>query len=239
MNISQRWQDYKNSLGMVGGSKASGYIRKLDTQNAIKLDKVKNPSKHLINKYGNKEVIPEPPVIELPAITPEKKTKQREPASNHDHDGYEDDYAVHDSAPQYDDIHVGKPKKPKAKKADKTQLTEVQEERLEKQKRELVEKKKKEIESYESTKKNVVNYKNEYGKLQTSYQKELEDLKKKKGLRKTQKEEMEQNIIKANVANIKKMKDKYKDVFLYMKNNKIKEVDQVFKHLNQTIKSMK
>lgn len=84
MNISQRWQDYKNSLEMVGGSKASGYVRKLDRENAIKLDKIKDPSKHLINKYGNKEVIPEPPVIVPPAIEPavtksKKKAKQHEP----------------------------------------------------------------------------------------------------------------------------------------------------------------
>lgn len=131
MSISQRWKDYINSLGMVGGSKASGYVQRLDREHAIKLDKMENASKNLINKYGNKEVSVEQPIIE-PAVTkPNKKTKQHEPASNHNRYGCEDDYAVHDDAPQYDDIHVGKPKKPKQKKVDKNQLTEVQEERLE------------------------------------------------------------------------------------------------------------
>jgi hypothetical protein len=75
--------------------------------------------------------------------------------------------------------------------------------------------------------------------LQTVYMKEIQDLKKRKGIRKEKKIDMEQTIIKEHHSNIKKLKSDYKDVEHFMKQHKLATLDLAFKQANIEIKKIK
>ena len=214
--ISNRWNKYRDTI--VGGSaKSAGFVKRMEAENKIAFQKISRPSKFMINKYGDK----------VPII----------PASDHDHDGYEDYYVDHHHEPspisRFDNYHVGKV--PKKKVNNKNKLTEVQEERLK------AEKRRKENELHlarqhlELIKKMVTECKTKLGKNETEYMKQLNALKSRKGLKKVQKDELQEQLIVANHQTINNIKRSFKELSEYMKQNKLTDLNLVYKHVNNKI----
>ena len=213
--ISNRWNKYRDTI--VGGSaKSAGFVKRMEAENKIAFQKISRPSKFMINKYGDK----------VPIV----------PASDHDHDGYEDYYVDHhvpSPISRFDNYHVGKV--PKKKVNNKNKLTEVQEERLE------AEKRRKENELHlarqhlELIKKMVTECKTKLGKNETEYMKQLNALKSRKGLKKVQKDELQEQLIVANHQTINNIKRSFKELSEYMKQNKLTDLNLVYKHVNNKI----
>src|SRR5688500_17593408 len=82
--ISTRWNNYKHSLISGGGGKNAGFVRRMEAEKKIQFQKITNPSKYMINKYGQSVPIEE---------RPDSHTVEATPLS------------------RFDDYHVGKPKK--------------------------------------------------------------------------------------------------------------------------------
>lgn len=121
--LSERWSNYKQNVtnALVGGSKMSGYVQRMEYEKKIAFDKIHNPSKYMINKYGNKRLV-----------------EEQEEGPTYDDSGYGDNEHSSRTSPhretEYDDIDVSRPKKVK-NKVDKAQPTEVEEDRIEKKRR--------------------------------------------------------------------------------------------------------
>ena len=212
-SISNRWNDYRDTI--VGGSaKSAGFVKRTEAEKKIAFEKISRPSKFMINKYGNKV-----PVVEEPH-----------------YDDYGDNYVdYHEPSPisRFDDYHVGKV--PKKKVSNKNRLTEVQEERLEVEKRKKEDELHKARQHLESFKLMVTEYKSKLGKQENVYHKELNELKHKRGLRKTQKDEFQEQLIVNHHKTINKLKTLYPKLFEYMKQNKLADINLVFKHVNNKI----
>jgi hypothetical protein len=135
------------------------------------------------------------------------------------------------------DFNVGK-EKPKKTKVNK-QPTEAQEDREHQARQKEVERKKKQLNEYELLKKQVVECKKKTGQEKNRYEDVLEDLKHQRGLRKTAKDELQQTIIEKYREKIQKTKDKYKEVYEFMKTHKLKDdLNEVYKHINLQIKKI-
>ena len=214
--ISNRWNNYRDTI--VGGSaKNAGFVKRMEAEKKIAFQKISRPSKFMINKYGNKEV----PIV---------------PASDHDHDGYEDYYVDHrEPTPlsRFDDYHVGKV--PKKKVNNKNRLTKVQEERLEAEKRKKVDESHRIRDNLESLKKMVTECKTKLGKNETEYMKQLNALKSRKGLKKVQKDELQEQLIVSNHQTINNIKHSFKELSEYMKRNKLADLNLVYKHINNIL----
>jgi hypothetical protein len=211
--ISNRWNKYRDTI--VGGSaKSAGFVKRMEAENKIAFQKISRPSKFMINKYGDKV-----PVIE-----------------EQPYDDYGDNHVDHhEPSPisRFDDYHVGKV--PKKKVNNKNRLTEAQEERLEAEKR----RKEDEIhlarQHLESIKKMVTECKTKLGKNETEYMKQLHTLKSRKGLKKVQKDELQEQLIVANHQTINNIKRSFKELSEYMKQNKLADLNLVYKHVNNKI----
>jgi hypothetical protein len=58
--LDKRFEIDGGYLYLKGGTvKNSGYVRRLEAENKIIFDKIHNPSKYMIDKYGNEHVEPE------------------------------------------------------------------------------------------------------------------------------------------------------------------------------------
>jgi hypothetical protein len=213
-SISNRWSNYQDTL--IGGSaKSAGFVKRMEAEKKIQFQKISRPSKYMINKYGNRVEVHEP---------------------FEDYGNNDDDYDNHvDPTPisRFDNYNVGKPKK--KVKNNKSALTEVQEERLEAEKRKKEDELHKVRQHLESLKLMVTDYKSKLGKQENAYHKELNDLKHKHGLRKTQKDDLQEQLIVNHHKTIKQMKTLYPQLFAYMKQNKLADINLVFKHVNNKI----
>lgn len=213
-SISNRWSNYRDTL--IGGSaKSAGFVKRMEAEKKIQFEKISRPSKYMINKYGNRVEVPVP--LE-------------------DDYGNNDDYDNHvEPTPlsRFDNYNVGKPKKKVSK--DRNSLTEVQEERLEVEKRKKEDELHKARQHLESLKSMVTEYKSKLGKQENAYHKELNDLKHKRGLRKTQKDELQEQLIVNHHKTVNRMKTLYPQLFAYMKQNKLADINLVFKHVNNKI----
>jgi hypothetical protein len=207
-----------------GTAKNAGYVRRMEAENKIMFDKIHNPSKYMIDKYGNKhaepEYYPEPEFHHEPA-----------PLDAHEAPLFAENEQV--------DFNVGK--KPK-KKVTKTRTpTEAEEERQEETKRKELEKKKKLLDEYELIKKQIVECKTQLQKENNTYRNVLEDIQKnKERLKKKDKEERQEQVILKHLSNIKKIKEAYPQVFEYIKSHKLNENDlnEVHKHVRMQINKM-
>jgi hypothetical protein len=232
--VSDRWTNYKNSI-ITGGSKNSGFVRKLEAQNKIILEKVKNASLYLQKKYGNKNVEILPTVQEeapTPKVTPKRIIQKKSstviiPGSHHEDQPYE---RAPEKEIEYDDYNVGNNKK-KVNKKDKSKHTEVEEENLQRVIDAEIEERRKTIEKLDKLKLMFVDYKDKFGRLETKYLKDLKELQSLKNVRKAQKSDMVEARVVKNHSDIKQLKVKYKDLFDYMKENKLVDINMVYKNL--------
>lgn len=236
--ISQRWQDYRNELIGGGGNARSGYVRKLEAMNNITLHKVSNPSKYLINKYSKKDVIPEidiePEVVQSLHDHLQHQHHVQEHVEDHGYDQGYDDYQVADLQ-QY---RKDKKKARTLTKADKLEIQKEKEQEQERIRQETAQvARNKSLESYEKLKVDVVSMRDEMGKLETIYLKSINDLKSVR-TRKDKKDVMQQNLILEHHKNQNDIKQKYVELFNYIKNNKIGDISKVFSHINSNIKKL-
>ena len=81
----------------------------------------------------------------------------------------------------------------------------------------------------------VTECKTQLGKNETEYMKQLNALKSKKGLRKVQKDELQEQLIVANHQTINNIKRSFKELSEYMKQNKLADLNLVYKHVNNKI----
>jgi hypothetical protein len=186
-----------------GNAKNAGYVRRMEAENKIDFPKIHNPSKYMINKYGNQHVVeyhPEP--------------IHHEPAP---HDAYL--FAEHENF----DFNVGK-EKPKKTKVNK-QPTKVQEDREREARQNELERKKKVLDEYELLKKQLVEFNKKLQQENNDYYKKLEELRKRKDITKVKKLDVQEEIIVEHVGTIKKIKEGYAKVFQYMKTHKLNESD--------------
>lgn len=213
-SISNRWSNYRDTL--IGGSaKSAGFVKRMEAEKKIQFQKISRPSKYMINKYGNRVEVHEP----------------LEDYGNND-DNYETNI---EPTPllRFDNYNVGKPKK--KVNNNRSALTEVQEERLEAEKRKKEDELHKVRQHLESLKLMVTDYKSKLGKQENAYHKDLNDLKHKRGLRKTQKDELQEQLIVNHHKTVNHMKTLYPQLFAYMKQNKLADINLVFKHVNNKI----
>jgi hypothetical protein len=210
--ISTRWNNYKHSLISGGGGKNAGFVRRMEAEKKIQFNKITNPSKFMINKYG-----------------------QSVPIEDYDDLAHDDNYTpVTTPLSRFDDYHVGKPKKKHNK--ERNRLTEVQEEQLENERRQKELEKDKIRQHFETLKQMVTDYKRQYGVLWTQYTKQLDELKSKRGVSKQKKSDLQEELIVNNHKNINKLKSSFPKLFEYMKQNKLVDINLVFKHINNNSK---
>ena len=205
--------EYLNNLWKEkhgGSAKNAGYVRRMEAEGKLELHKVTNPSKHLQNKYGQQ------PQQQLPIPEPEPQAPQHEAPIFYDNENVE--------------FNVAKPKK----KIQRTQQpTEAQEERAQEERITTV--------NYlQNLKANLVALKKELGKENSKYLDVLEEVRTRKGLKKDERTNLEQEARNRYVNNINKIKQKYKDVYQFIKNNRLNDNDlnNVHQYIRDKIKSL-
>jgi hypothetical protein len=185
----------------------------MEAERKIIFDKISRPSKYMIEKYGNKVSIPEPVHVveydDAPTVF------------------YNDDVV---------DYNVGRPK-PKRVSAKYRGPTEAEEERQERARRAAAERRYAVIEEHEQLKASVVQCRTELQKEDGLYMNALDELKLRKGMRKTAKDELEQKIISKHHDNVKKIKTKYPLIYQYVKTHKLNanDLNAVHKHIRTHI----
>ena len=214
---NQHGCSYKEALSkagatyMRGGSVKSGYIKRLVKENKIDIDKIKNPSKHLLLHYGKK---PEPEPIHEPQ--------------------YDDHHEV-----QYDDHHD--PQLRAYKKAKKNPLTKKEREEILREKqaeRERVEREEL-IDKYTLMKESIPKLTLALSNIDEDYRKEYAKISSDKKIRKIVKEAMYGTIKNTAYAKTKELKNSYKNIYDYMKSNKLKDLNATYKKLRLLIQSLK
>jgi hypothetical protein len=184
------------------GNAKAGYVQRMEAERKIQFPKITNPSKYMIDKYGNNQPVAMEPVFEpLP---------------------YEEGplFADHETT----HFNVGK-QKPKKKKKTKTP-TEAQEEREERERQEELQRKQDLLENLESLKRQVVECNKKLQKEKNTYHAVIEDVQKnRERLKKAQKEEKVQQVIAKHRSNIQKIKDGYEELFQFIKDNGLNEDD--------------
>jgi flagellar biosynthesis GTPase FlhF len=199
------------SLPIVeGGNAKAGYVKRMEAEKKIQFKRIKNPSKYMIDKYGNNEE-PNLPLLE-----------------------YEPDAPVFD-ANDVTDYNVGKAKK---KKRTKRTPTEVEEERAAAKQQEELQRKKDLLENLESLKRQVVECNRKRQKEKNTYHQVVEEVQhNKERLRKPQKEEKLQQVIAKHRVNMQKIKDAYGELFQFIKDNGLNEDDlnEVHKYIRAHI----
>jgi hypothetical protein len=221
--LDKRFEIDGGYLYLKGGTaKNAGYVRRMEAENKIEFDKIHNPSKYMIDKYGNKhaepEYHPEPDFHYEPA-----------PQDAHDTPLFKDDEQV--------DFNVGK--KPKKKNNKNKQPTEAQEESADLEKQKELENKHKLMQELESLIKEIVECKKLLGQEDTKYHNAREELQKKRW-KKSEKEEIEQTLGINWRKNRQKIKSKYKNVINYVQKHKLNEdnLSDAHKHINAEMKKL-
>jgi len=207
-----------------GGNKNSGYVRRLEAENKIDFNKIHNPTKFMIKKYRDKQVVvqeepeyPEPDYQDEPPAppTPQRQappTPQRQPSRQL--------FAPNEVL----EFNVARPK-PKKKRQAVRAPTETEEDRA---KQREIEETNKEVERrvqlvglYESLKKQIVELKDKLSQERGKYQKAYKELESRKGLRKQKKDEMLNKYSEAFGENIKNIKNGYPQVLKHIKEYKL------------------
>jgi len=192
---------------LEGGSKASGYIQRLEAEKKIIINKMKNPSKNVIKRYGPKMVpdseypeYPEYPEYQEPLFAPDEIT----------------------------DYNVGKEKPKKKRNGPK----EAEEDRAREKRAEEERKKQARIDHLETLKKQITEAKRKLGLEDQKYRNALKELQGTR-MRKAQKDEWQNKIVKKHYSNNQKIYIAYPDLLQYIKLNKLdrKDMNQVYKHV--------
>jgi hypothetical protein len=236
-----------------GSAKNAGYIRRMEKENLnakknvknIDRLKMKNPSKYMQQKYGKKPIQPSPAFLNrnLKKATKIKEVKKvTEPIPEYVPEPlFKDNEVV--------DYNVGKPKK-KVTKVKKRTPTEVEEERKQIERQKELENKQKLLSELESLKKKVLECRKVMETENNKYHTNLEYLKpgnwskfkrilEKDGRKNVNKDTIQEEIIAKNRSNLKKIKDKYPEVFQYMKTHKMNDnLNDMYKHINEQIKKL-
>lgn len=157
---------------LKGGSKNSGYVQKLESENikhgkkTIVLSKMKNPSKYMIKKYGEHHTEPE---------------YHHEPEFHHEpapHDAHKEQLPIF---AEHEVIYFDVGKKPKKKSNSKETITDQQADKIAKEKEQklLEEQRKKKLKfTYKKLEKELIEYNNKSIALRNKYSSELDKLKK-------------------------------------------------------------
>ena len=193
-----------------GGSRNSGYIRKLlaTKQQPFLINKVSFPSKHLIDTYSRENNYQES------VHQPEQHV------DNHNHD--DDDDAHYQ--PIYEDFNAARPKK-KTKR-----LTAAQKEQQAEKQRQI--ERKEQIQEYEALQQQYRDYNRELGRLDHYYKVKFDHLKSHKGIRKVEKERIFALLIKEKLAKQCLTRRKYDDLISYTKRFNLKN-STVYLHLRK------
>lgn len=197
----------------TGAGQKDGYIKRLIAENKFDLSKIKNPSQWLLNKFG--EVAQQ----QQPVPEPEPQAPQHEQPIFQPNENVE--------------YNVGKPKKKKAVNSSSRQLTEAQEEKAQEQR---VNKN-----NYlQNLKTNLVECRKDLQKENSKFMDVLDEVRARKGLKKTERTELEQAVRSKYVKNINKIKGEYKSVFQYIRSNGLNENDlnSVYKYISNQIKTL-
>ena len=225
-----------------GGSIKSNYIRRLLAEQTFEIDKIKNPSTHLQNKFI-KRVIPS---------SLKKRIKNKKPAGQilleEDDDVEPEPETIYEPEQEnhieYDDYHI--PELRAFKKAKKLkQLSKKEKEQLQREEERLQreeDEKQKKLElivGYKALKKQIVAYKSSKSKLDDEYQKELKVISSSKTLRKSKKDLLIQEIINKVNQKEKELKTQFMPIFTFMKANKLELIDDAHKKLRQLIEKLK
>ena len=249
-----------------GSAKSAGYVRKIEAQNPVRpgakkltaaqerekkvkfvLDKVKNPSQFLINKYSQdpypqqdqehpiaiplRVQEPAPVHIEKPV---EKPVHVPLPLQEKEQDGPEE-YDDYDAA-EYRNYVKERNKSNKVSKADKAK--EAEELRLRQQREEKAEQRQQEIDEYNEIKQDAIKYKKAYDTIDNDYSDRLKRLAGDKQFKKAQKEELHEKILVEKANKIQNLKKENKDLFTYMKTHKLEDTNAVHKHVNAALKKL-
>ena len=203
-----------------GGSRNSGYIRKLlaTKQQPFLIDKVSFPSKHLIDTYSREN------------NNQEGVNLSEQPVDNHNHDDDDDHYQ-----PIYEDFNAARPKK-KTKRltaAEKRALLARQqiEEQQEVERQRQIERRE-QIQEYEALQQQYRDYNRELGRLDHYYKVKFDHLKSHKGIRKVEKERIFALLIKEKKAKQRLIRRKYDDLISYTKHFNLKN-STVYLHLRK------
>jgi hypothetical protein len=207
------------------GNKNSGYVRRLEAENKIIFDKIHNPTKYMIKKYRDHQVVvqeePEYPQMdyEQEELPPPPTPSQRAPPTPQrptTRPIFAPDEVL--------DFNVRK-EKPKKKQSKVRAPTETQED-IAKQRE--IEETNKEVERrvklvglYESLKKQIVELRDKLSLERGKYSKAYKELESRKGLKKQKKDEMLNKYSDAFGENIKNIKNGYPQVLKHIKEYKL------------------
>jgi hypothetical protein len=213
------------------GNKNSGYVRRLEAENKIVFDKIHNPTKYMIKKYRNNQVVvqeepehPEPQYEEEQAPPPPPPPPPpRAPSTQR---------VVQTRPPprtifapnEVLDFNVAR-EKPKKKRPPARVPTETE---ADKERQRQIEETNKDVERrvrlvglYESLKKQIVELRLKLMRERSDYNKAYKELESRKGLRKQKKEEMLNEYSNAFEENIKAIKKGYPQVLKHIKDYKL------------------
>ena len=245
-----------------GSAKTAGYVRKLDAENTQKqrpykltpqqekekktkfnLDKVKDPSKHLIAKWSNQlplaaalpivhEVVPPVPLpvqIPIPLVAPHYEQGQ---------DDY-DDF----NAGEFQNYVKDRNKKNKLTKADKIREAEELRQQqardaAEQHRHDLADQRQDLLDEYNEIKQQAIKYKKAYDAIDNDYSNRLKKLAGDKQYKKAQKEELHEKILTERNNKYSALTKDYKEMFTYMKKHKLDDSNAVHKHVNIAIKKL-
>ncbi len=231
---------YATNPKLIGGSRNSGYVQKLEAQNKINIKKIKKPSAYMLRKYGNHpEIEYEEPSFSLHDLIPDfndiEVEHHKEPIHKPNDKSKDKPLFKDDEVVEY---NVGKSKKDKNVK----HINDEEAERIaeEKEMKQVEESRKKKLEVYyKKLIKNVRAYEKKAYDLKNDYTNDLEKLKK---LRQTKaNKELYEKRIKEDVQNKKKLKEEYSSIFEYCNKHKLNtnNLDKVIKYLNEQLQDLK
>jgi hypothetical protein len=218
-----------------GGSLKSNYIKRLVATGNFDINKIINPSQHLINKY-RKKVIPS-------SLT--KRTKHKKSAgqikedSEHEEIPYEAPYEAPyepepEREPEYEDFGVSSLAEFRANKKKRTKLTKAERDAMKKEEEEI-EKDKQEVEEYtklyetqkqksdelltyyHQLKADIIQFSKTASKIEDAYRKQLQQIKSSKTIKKIKKDEMIEKLATETNENNKAVRVQYKTLFEYVK----------------------
>jgi DNA repair ATPase RecN len=260
--INDRFKIEGSGLYVIGGSRNSGLIQALEAKKEITKEsfkKIKNPSKYLIRKYGQQEEQPasktkpkkkKEPEYEQPTFEPSNYSIHKEAVDKVAHEyekhGWDVEHLKENPKKIFNEdeeieFNVGKAPKKKAPKAKEHIPTEIEEERIELAKQKDLERKQKELERLESLKSQIPECRKLIQEENDMYYKVLEQVRQNKERRKKKdKEEYEQKVIQKHRSNLKKIKDKFSNLFQYAKQHKLDEnnLNDIYKHVRMTVNKL-
>jgi len=211
---------------MDGGSKASGYVQRLQAENKIIFDKINNPSKYMIDRYGT--IYEEQRDRPEPQYEEERPMPIPMPVASLPRQLFQPDEVT--------DFNVRR-EKPKKKRLTIRAPTETEEDRDKQRKseeqRKEVERRSKLVELYDSLKTQSVDLKDKIAREKETYDKVYKALQSKKGISLKKKYEIENQNFQIYQSKLKTIKEGYPELLKYIKENKlnVEDLNSVYRNV--------